>query len=356
MVTRILILDEGFMSGAHTARGLAAAGHDVAVLAATGGRGRCATAGVHWRLAPTIDNTSALERAISASGIDADVIYPVTEPLRALSWNLPPRLASRLFPEVRRRLGGFSTTTSARCPIISRVSACRFPRSGTHAITRRSAFRASSRDCAVAADRRRTSSHTRGGGTARDRAPRRRMLLRARVHRRRDVHRRRSVRARAAAAHSRRAQGRAVSGARRTGVASRDGGRAGAARVGARRVRGASSSPDLAAPTSFGGATARSRFSRSIRVRGDRSAPRATPASISSRRSASCSTDDVLAPTCGTVSASRRRCFRSIWRRATSGGIRRRSRARCGAISVRSRDGCGITRGRRRTSAVVCSA
>jgi hypothetical protein len=98
-VTRILILDEGFMSGAHTARGLAAAGHDVAVLAATGGRGRCATARVHWRLAPTIDNTPALERAISDSGIDADVVYPVTEPLRTLSWNLPIQLTSRLFPE-----------------------------------------------------------------------------------------------------------------------------------------------------------------------------------------------------------------------------------------------------------------
>ena len=99
-MTRILILDEGFMSGAHTAHGLAAAGHDVAVLAATGGRGRCATAGVEWRLAPTIDSAPALERAMSDASLDADVIYPVTEPLRALSWNLSPRLATRLFPEV----------------------------------------------------------------------------------------------------------------------------------------------------------------------------------------------------------------------------------------------------------------
>jgi hypothetical protein len=102
-VTRILILDEGFMSGAHTAYGLAAAGHDVAVLAATGGRGRCIASGVEWRLAPTINPSTDLERAISTGGVGADVIYPVTEPLRALSWKLPARLASRLFPDVPSR-------------------------------------------------------------------------------------------------------------------------------------------------------------------------------------------------------------------------------------------------------------
>ena len=139
-MTRILILDEGFMSGAHTARGLAAAGHDVAVLAATGGRGRCATAGVHWRLAPTIDNTSASSARSRTAASTPTSFTRYFEPLRALSWNLPPPLASRLFPAApspaRRILYDDKRAMSDHL----RVSACRFPPAATLAITRRSGY------------------------------------------------------------------------------------------------------------------------------------------------------------------------------------------------------------------------
>ena len=85
----VLILDEGFMSGALSARGLADAGLQVAVLAAIGGRGCCESRGVRWRVTERLTSPERLERAISDSGVAADVIYPVTEPLRALSWKLP---------------------------------------------------------------------------------------------------------------------------------------------------------------------------------------------------------------------------------------------------------------------------
>jgi hypothetical protein len=92
------MLDEGFMSGAHTAVGLAAAGIDVTVLALIGGRGRSLTEAVEWRLAEQPRDPGHLARVIDASGVNADVIYPVTEPLRAMSWMLPSSLSGRVFP------------------------------------------------------------------------------------------------------------------------------------------------------------------------------------------------------------------------------------------------------------------
>ena len=105
----VLILDEGFMSGAHTAAGLAAAGLGVTVLAAIGARpgDRCTTDSVRWRLGPHMDTVGQLERAIVNSGVKPDIIYPVTEPLRALSWQLPDDLGLRVFPHttpLERRL------------------------------------------------------------------------------------------------------------------------------------------------------------------------------------------------------------------------------------------------------------
>ncbi len=93
------MLDEGFMSGAHTAVGLAAAGIDVTVLALIGGRGRSLTEGVEWRLAEQPRDSAQLARIIDASGIRADVIYPVTDPLRAMSWTLRSSLAGCVFPQ-----------------------------------------------------------------------------------------------------------------------------------------------------------------------------------------------------------------------------------------------------------------
>jgi carbamoylphosphate synthase large subunit len=98
------MLDEGFMSGAHTAVGLAAAGVDVTVLALIGGRGRAATESVEWRVTARPRDSEHLARIIEASGVDAGVIYPVTEPLRAMSWLLPDPLAARVFPRTSARL------------------------------------------------------------------------------------------------------------------------------------------------------------------------------------------------------------------------------------------------------------
>jgi glutathione synthase/RimK-type ligase-like ATP-grasp enzyme len=100
-VTSVLVLDEGFMSGAHTAAGLAGAGLGVTVLAAIGGglSARCVSDGVHWRLGPQIDRAEQLARAIVSDGAEADIIYPVTEPMRALSWQLPVDLGARVFPQ-----------------------------------------------------------------------------------------------------------------------------------------------------------------------------------------------------------------------------------------------------------------
>jgi hypothetical protein len=88
---RVLLLDEGFVSGAATARGLHAAGCDVDVVAAVGGRARCRATGGEWRFSGRI-GTARLERDLetAAARRDYDVVYPATEPMQRLVW---PRAA-----------------------------------------------------------------------------------------------------------------------------------------------------------------------------------------------------------------------------------------------------------------------
>lgn len=95
---RLLMLDEGFMSGAHTAVGLAAAGVDVTVLGLIGGRGRRLNEAVEWRLAERPCDAAHLKAIIGAAQPVADVIYPVTEPLREMAWALPSRLSEHVYP------------------------------------------------------------------------------------------------------------------------------------------------------------------------------------------------------------------------------------------------------------------
>jgi predicted ATP-grasp superfamily ATP-dependent carboligase len=95
---RLLMLDEGFMSGAHTAVGLAGAGVDVTVLGLIGGRERTLTEAIDWRLAEQPRDAAHLERIIDDLAPIADVIYPVTEPLRAMAWSLSPRSRDRVYP------------------------------------------------------------------------------------------------------------------------------------------------------------------------------------------------------------------------------------------------------------------
>ncbi|HKH91901.1 MAG TPA: ATP-grasp domain-containing protein [Gemmatimonadaceae bacterium] len=98
---RVLLLDEGFISGAVTARGLARAGCHVDVIAATGGRGACSTAHGTWTLAPRVGDPRLLvivEEAASAAPYD--VIYPVTEPLQWLLWSACPAWSAAVFPRI----------------------------------------------------------------------------------------------------------------------------------------------------------------------------------------------------------------------------------------------------------------
>src|ERR1700761_4842331 len=82
---RILLLDEGFASGTHTALGLHAAGCTVDVIAATGGQTRCVGTGGEWRLGSRMsDAFVALVERTRRNGYDA--IYPTTEPLQQLLW------------------------------------------------------------------------------------------------------------------------------------------------------------------------------------------------------------------------------------------------------------------------------
>jgi hypothetical protein len=76
---RVLVLDEGFMSGAFTALGLARAGCKVDVLAALGGRAECRTHDGRWWFGPRVG-------ALGPTSFDSsryDVVYAATEPLQA---------------------------------------------------------------------------------------------------------------------------------------------------------------------------------------------------------------------------------------------------------------------------------
>lgn len=130
---RLLMLDEGFMSGAHAAVGLAAAGIEVTVLALIGGRGRSLNEAVEWRVAERPRTPGQLARIIEVAGADADVIYPVTEPLRAMSWALPASLSSRVFPRTSSTVQSLFADKRAMAahlsqrgvPTLRQVDACR---------------------------------------------------------------------------------------------------------------------------------------------------------------------------------------------------------------------------------------
>jgi hypothetical protein len=98
---RVLLLDEGFISGTATARGLRSAGCTVDVIAATGGHGRCVVSGGTWQLAPRVGDPRLMEMiAAAVLRTDYDVIYPITEPLQSLVWNERPSWSEKVFPFV----------------------------------------------------------------------------------------------------------------------------------------------------------------------------------------------------------------------------------------------------------------
>lgn len=101
---RVLLLDEGFISGTATARGLRLAGCTVDVIAATGGHGRCVVAGGTWQLAPRVGDQRLMDViAAAVRRTDYDVIYPITEPLQQLVWHERPSWQDKIFPAVNER-------------------------------------------------------------------------------------------------------------------------------------------------------------------------------------------------------------------------------------------------------------
>ncbi len=100
---KVLLLDEGFVSGTRTAFGLRQAGCDVHVLAATGGSGRCAGTGGTWRFVPRVGDSRlmpTIDAAVRAGAFD--VVYPLTEPLQWMLWDERPDWNDLVFPSVAR--------------------------------------------------------------------------------------------------------------------------------------------------------------------------------------------------------------------------------------------------------------
>jgi hypothetical protein len=88
---RVLLLDEGFVSGATAALGLHTAGCDVDVIAAVGGRASCRATGGVWRFAPKVGAPDLARHIELASRRERyDVIYPATEPLQRWLWPRRP--------------------------------------------------------------------------------------------------------------------------------------------------------------------------------------------------------------------------------------------------------------------------
>jgi hypothetical protein len=102
---RVLLLDEGFISGTVTARGLQRAGCSVDVIAATGGRGRCIVGENSWRLGPRVGDPRLIDVIDAAARrSEYDIIYPITEPLQWLIWDERPAWEKLVFPTVDNRL------------------------------------------------------------------------------------------------------------------------------------------------------------------------------------------------------------------------------------------------------------
>src|SRR5689334_13910412 len=80
---RVLLLDEGFISGTLTALGLRRAGCEVHVLGAVGGSHRVESRGSTWELAPRVGDPALLP-LIRERSRGCDVVYPATEPLQEL--------------------------------------------------------------------------------------------------------------------------------------------------------------------------------------------------------------------------------------------------------------------------------
>ncbi len=137
---KVLLLDEGFMSGVHTAFGLREAGCDVDVLAAAGGSGPTRGGDISWRLAPRTgdpDLVDAIGRLLDRKAFD--VIYPLTEPLQRLTRGgrgVFPAFAPWLVPllDDKRRMSGFVARQGVRVPMEHRAGSEEDLRAGARAL------------------------------------------------------------------------------------------------------------------------------------------------------------------------------------------------------------------------------
>ena len=99
MKPRVLVLDEGFVSGALTAVGLRDAGFHVTVVAGTGGRGAYRGRDIFWRLAPAVSSDAylaLLDGLVRTQRFDH--VLPLTEPIQSRLWDAAPHWSGRLFP------------------------------------------------------------------------------------------------------------------------------------------------------------------------------------------------------------------------------------------------------------------
>ena len=99
MQLHLLLLDEGFMSGAYTAVGLRDAGCRVTIVGATGGRGHYDGRDIHWSLAPRANSPRylpSLDRLVRRNTYD--YVLPLTEPIQALLWDEAPSWGDRVYP------------------------------------------------------------------------------------------------------------------------------------------------------------------------------------------------------------------------------------------------------------------
>ena len=94
----ILVLDEGFMSGAHAALGLARAGCQVTVLAGTGGRGGHVGRNIRWSLAPEVGTAAFLQAVNVSLAAPFDYVYPMTETIQELLWCTDGRWSGNVYP------------------------------------------------------------------------------------------------------------------------------------------------------------------------------------------------------------------------------------------------------------------
>ena len=127
MQLHLLLLDEGFMSGAYTAIGLRDAGCRITIIAGTGGHGHYDGRNIDWSLAPAITSREYLrwiDRLVRRSTYD--YVLPLTEPIQALLWDEAPSWSDRIFPPTaewqrellrdKRRLAEFAAARGIAVP------------------------------------------------------------------------------------------------------------------------------------------------------------------------------------------------------------------------------------------------